>query len=131
MIPKAKDHRVTSQRKIILEELCKVCTHPTAAGVYKIAKKRMPGIGLATVYRTLDFLEQRGLILKLQSKDQKARYDGNVKKHFHLICKKCGKIEDIFDVDEIKIKSKKLKKSGFKAHFDFLEIHGLCKNCIY
>lgn len=131
MLTKSQEHRVTSQRKIILEELKKVCTHPTAAEIYEMARKRLPSMSLATIYRNLDFLEKKGLILKIQSKNEKSRYDGNVEKHCHLICKKCGHIEDIFDVDEIKIKSETLKKAGFEVHLDFLELHGLCRACVH
>ena len=91
------DTRNTRQRDIILEEICKVCTHPTAKDVYGMVKKRMPSIGLATVYRGLDRLEKEGKILKLKSKGKEARYDGNAGGHCHLICKDCGCIDDIFD----------------------------------
>ncbi|MBU0577946.1 transcriptional repressor [Patescibacteria group bacterium] len=129
MITKDKNQRVTRQRKIILDEICKVCCHPTAKQVYKMTKKKMPNIGLATVYRTLDFLEKKNLIIKLQSKNSVTKYDGNTSRHCHLICKLCGKIIDIFDIKKVKIDSDELKKSGFEPSLDFLEIHGICKKC--
>lgn len=128
-IVKSKNHRVTMQREIILEEICKVCTHPTASEIYKMAQKRLPDIGLATVYRSLDFLERNKLIIKLKSKNKEARYDGNANSHCHLICKKCGCVIDIFDLEEVTIKSKQLKKSGFRPLLDFLEIPGICQKC--
>ena len=123
------DTRNTRQRDIILEEICKVCTHPTAKDVYGMVKKRMPSIGLATVYRGLDRLEKEGKILKLKSKGKEARYDGNAGGHCHLICKDCGCIDDIFDIQTIQIDSKELEKTGFKPELDFLEISGICKKC--
>jgi len=122
--------RITSQRKLILEELKKVCTHPNAHQLHQLVLKQDSSIGLATIYRTLDFLEKNGLILKLQSTENEARYDGNVDKHLHLICKQCGDVIDIFDCKNIDIDSQELKESKFEPELDYLEISGLCKKCI-
>lgn len=130
MLLKSKGHRVTSQREVILAALCQVCTHPTATQVHKIAIRKMPNLSLATVYRTLDFLEKQQLILKLKSKDKRSRYDGNAQEHCHLICKKCGQIIDIFDVKTVRIRSRQLEESGFEIHTDFLEMHGFCQKCL-
>jgi len=121
--------RNTKQREIILEEICKVCTHPTAKQIYSLATKRIPGIGIATIYRNLEYLEKNNLIIKIKSKHNEARYDGNVSGHYHLICNKCGKIIDIFDHKNLTINSKKIQESGFKINTDFIELHGKCKNC--
>lgn len=121
--------RLTKQRKIILDELKKVCSHPTAEEIHKMVAKKMPQISLATVYRNLDFLVKSDQILKLNSKDKKARYDGTTDKHLHLICKKCGKVMDIFDCRKLIIESEQLKTSGFKVGCDYLEIPGRCKKC--
>ncbi len=129
MILKDKNYRITNQRKIILEELKKVYSHPTASEIYEMIKKKYPKIGLATVYRSLDFLEKRNLILKLKSKEKEARYDGNPIKHCHLICEKCKEIIDLFDVENIIIKSKKLQSLDFDIRSEFMEIHGVCKKC--
>lgn len=129
MSTKFKDYRKTKQRKVILKELRKVCNHPTAEEIHKMVMRKIPNIGLATVYRNLDLMEKEGLILKLKSKNKQARYDGNTEKHWHLICKKCKQIIDIFDVKGVKINSQQLKKSGFIPSLDYLEISGLCKKC--
>ena len=52
--------RLTSQRQVILEELRKVKSHPTANQVYDMVRKRLPRIGLGTVYRNLDLLAEKG-----------------------------------------------------------------------
>ncbi|MBU0727306.1 transcriptional repressor [Patescibacteria group bacterium] len=69
------------------------------------------------------------MVIKLRSKDKKARYDGDIDKHCHLICKNCGRIIDIFDTREISITSKRIKESGFAICLEHLEIHGMCKEC--
>ena len=124
-----KKSRKSNQRKVILEELKKVITHPTAKQIYKIVQKRIPDIGLATVYRNLDYLEKKKQIIKLKSKEKEARYDGRIEKHCHLICRGCNGILDLIDVEKILIKSKELKKSGFKIDPSYAEMFGDCENC--
>jgi Fe2+ or Zn2+ uptake regulation protein len=69
------------------------------------------------------------MIVKLKI-PQEARYDGNISKHCHLICNVCGHIIDIFDLKELPIKSKQLKKKEFMPDLNYLEIHGTCKKCL-
>lgn len=124
-----KKIKKSEQRNIILEELQKMDTHPTAKEIYQAVQKRLPEIGLATVYRNLDILEKNNKIIKLRSKDKEARYDGKTAAHCHLICNKCQFIIDLFDVKKITIESEKLKKSGFKIEIRYAEMFGDCKNC--
>lgn len=58
--------RLTTQRQILLEELSKVNSHPTACELYEMVRKRLPRIGLGTVYRNLELMADSGMILKLE-----------------------------------------------------------------
>jgi Fur family transcriptional regulator, peroxide stress response regulator len=129
MVQVSTKNRNTAQRKLILEQLKSVKTHPTADQIYEMVRKRMPGIGLATIYRNLDHLLENGLVIKLESKGNKARYDGFIDPHCHLICKDCGAVADIDDVQKVTIKSDKLECCGFQPSYEFLEVFGLCKKC--
>jgi len=129
MTKKEIKHRNTKQRKIILSELKSVTSHPTADQIFQMVQKKMPEIGLATVYRNLDYLVKTKQIIRLRSKDTVVRYDGCSEKHCHLICKGCNKVFDLFDVEKITIKSKELNKLGFKFDPSYAEMFGLCKNC--
>lgn len=126
---KGTKHRLTKQRQVVLEEVQKVCTHPTAKEVYQATKRRIKDISFATVYRNLNFLEENKLIIKLKSKDGDARYDGNSTPHIHLICKVCGMVCDILDCKCARLTSKQLKKIGFVPDYSCLEITGYCKKC--
>lgn len=126
---KKKDHRMTKQRKIVLEELKKVCNHPTAAQLHTMVSKRIPNISLTTIYRNLDFLEENKLVKKLRFKDKETRYDGNLKCHCHLVCEKCHKIIDLFDITDIKIQSKQMTAYGFRPSLEHLDIPGVCADC--
>lgn len=124
-----KKQRKTQQRKIIQEELTKSHDHPTAQELYKLVQKRASNIGLATVYRTLDYLVKNNKAIRLKSKEKETRYDGCTAKHCHVICKACCHVFDLTDVEKITIKSKQLNKMGFKLDPTYIELFGHCKNC--
>ena len=78
--------RMTRQRMVILEELRKVKTHPTADELYAMVRTRMPRISLGTVYRNLDFLTESKEILKLEGftiTEARVEYEG--------ICEECAR----------------------------------------
>jgi Fe2+ or Zn2+ uptake regulation protein len=124
-----KKERNSEQRKMILDILKKDKTHPTAKKLYKTVQKQLPDIGLATIYRNLDYLEKKNKIIKLKSKEKETRYDGLTSKHCHLICKNCGNILDLMDIEEIVIESDQLKKSKFIIDPAYAEIFGVCSRC--
>ncbi|MGE4552308.1 MAG: Fur family transcriptional regulator [Desulfovibrionaceae bacterium] len=89
------EYRLSKQRKVILEELRKVDTHPTADEVYDMVRRIMPRISLGTVYRNLEFLCAQGLALKLGAPGAQKRFDGNPKPHCHVRCLVCSRVADI------------------------------------
>ena len=76
--------RNSQQREVILDELQKLYSHPTAATLYEAVRKRLPRISLGTVYRNLDLMAKKGLIKKLEFGGSEARFDGNPDQHFHI-----------------------------------------------
>lgn len=87
--------RLTTQRQIILEELAKVKTHPTASELYDMVRKRLPRIGLGTVYRNLELMADSGMILKLEVGGTQKRFDATTDEHYHIRCAGCGRVDDI------------------------------------
>ena len=85
----------TVQRQIIVEELNKLQSHPTADELYLIVRKRLPKISLGTVYRNLDLLSSAGKILKLETSGKQKRFDGCLKRHFHKCCSRCNGVRDV------------------------------------
>jgi Fur family ferric uptake transcriptional regulator len=76
--------RLTNQRQVIIEELKKVTSHPTANEVFDMVRKRLPRIGLGTVYRNLDLLSDRGIIKKLEVGGEQKRFDGDTSLSYSL-----------------------------------------------
>ncbi|UCE27452.1 MAG: transcriptional repressor [Candidatus Coatesbacteria bacterium] len=120
--------RMTEQRRVILEELRKVKTHPTADEVYELVRRRLPRISMGTVYRNLDILSESGEILKLDSGPQ-MRFDGDTKDHYHVRCVRCGRVGDLH-VEPIPGLDKFV---GSGREFDIigyrLEFIGICPSC--
>src|SRR3989338_3546915 len=84
--------RKSKQRKIILDELKKLKTHPRADLLFKIVRKKLPNISFGTVYRNLNLLRDRGEVLELTCGKHGCRYDGTATNHYHFSCLKCGRV---------------------------------------
>lgn len=119
----------TKQKKIILEELKKLKTHPTADEVFHIVRKKIPNISLGTVYRNLNRLADDGIIIKLGKAGEQKRFDGFTAKHHHFFCASCGRVYDL-DLKYDQRISEVI--SDIKDHdvYDYdLEFYGKCKLC--
>lgn len=121
-------NRISKQREIILEELRKVNTHPTADEIYKIVQKRVPKISLGTVYRNLEVLSENKEILKLDLGTNKKRYDGDIKKHYHIRCVKCDRVDDI-NIDLIKFNHDFSLLTDYEIIEYRLDFLGICPEC--
>ncbi len=121
--------RLTTQRQIILEELGKVTSHPTANEVYDMVRKRLPRIGLGTVYRNLELMAETGIILKLEVGGTQKRFDATVAPHYHIRCLSCGKVDDI----EVPVMEDINKTAAEISHYEVIghhiEFSGICSEC--
>ena len=121
--------RMTHQREIILQELSRCGTHPTADDLYEQVRKKLPRISLATVYRNLELLSEAGLIKKLEVSGRKKRFDWDLAGHNHICCIKCHRVDNIettaAQIDAApSIRHKGYTLSGFR-----IEFFGLCPTC--
>lgn len=121
--------RITRQRKAILDCLRGVDTHPTADEIYQMVRRRMPKVSLGTVYRNLELLCQYGEILKLELGGSQRRYDGNLKKHYHVRCVQCGRVGDIM-INPTRIPDTfSFKHENFEITGHRLDFIGICIDC--
>lgn len=121
--------RLTTQRQIILEELGKVTSHPTANEVYDMVRKRLPRIGLGTVYRNLELLAESGVILKLEVGGTQKRFDATVDPHYHIRCAQCGKVDDIEIPVQEQIEEAAHHASSYEILGHHIEFSGICNSC--
>ena len=131
--------RWTQPREFILNLLSRTSKHMSAKDIYAYLYQANPGIGLTTVYRTLDLLERTGLVNKLTLGDGQSRYEYKSgtknEHHHHLICTKCGKIIDYNDFmeEELELVRKTedtlARKYNFHIHDHNIEFLGLCEKC--
>jgi Fur family ferric uptake transcriptional regulator len=129
LVGQNQKYRTTHQRTVILEEIRKVNTHPTADEVYEMVRKRLPRISLGTVYRNLEMLSTCGLIQKIGPGSTQMRFDGNPCNHYHIRCIYCGRVEDapIKMIDTIEQEVRMASDYTILAHR--LEFIGVCPAC--
>ncbi len=121
--------RLTTQRQIILEELSKVKTHPTAGELYDMVRKRLPRIGLGTVYRNLELMAESGMILKIEVGGTQKRFDATTSEHYHIRCSVCGRVDDI-DVPVVKeLVAQAMGTSSYLIQGHHVEFTGICSDC--
>jgi Fur family ferric uptake transcriptional regulator len=120
--------RMTRQRRVILEEVQKVHTHPTAGEVCDMVRRRLPRISLATVYRSLDALAEQGLLRKLEMGGAQRRFDADLYSHQHVRCVLCGRVENV-EVDLPPEVALPRQNRGFEVTSCAIEYLGVCPDC--
>ncbi len=124
-----KIHRMTPQRKVVLEELRRLHSHPSADEIYEVVRKRIPRISLGTVYRNLEILTELGEIQKLELAGTMNRFDWDANKHYHIRCVECGKIENAPLAPLNQIEDELYGSTVFDIIGHRLEFVGLCPAC--
>lgn len=134
IILKDKGYKLTPQRRAILNEIIEnQGCHLTTEEIYDLVKVKCPEIGLATVYRTVQILDDMGVVSKLDLDDGCSRYelceedDGH--QHHHLICNKCGKVIEV-EGDLLEELEKIIEdKYNFMVENHSVKFYGICDNC--
>jgi Fur family transcriptional regulator, peroxide stress response regulator len=122
-------YRRSQQRARILEILKETKSHPTADWVYKKLKEEIPDLSLGTVYRNLKVLAEQGHIQKLPFGSTFDRFEAKIAPHYHLVCEKCGLVEDFEMPQYSDINQKAEKMSSFQISRHRIDFFGLCKKC--
>lgn len=130
-----RQHKMTPQRQIVLQIfLDHPGEHLSAEDVHDILRTEKAEIGLATVYRTLELLSDLCILQKMEFGDGCSRYEVNDTDptrhhHHHLICTKCGKVEE-FDEDLLEsLEADIERKTGFRTLDHQVKFFGVCKAC--
>ena len=121
---------LTRQRRLVLDLVRVEDEHPTAAEVFEQASKAMPGISFATVYNSLRYLKDAGLIREIASFGKSpSRYDSETYRHDHAVCSECGRLVDFDLPGAVELMRSAARASRFKAESVHLTLVGLCPKC--
>ncbi|MFO7623021.1 MAG: transcriptional repressor [Anaerolineales bacterium] len=125
--------RMTAQRRLILETLQSIQGHPTAEEVYKLVKPKAPRLHLSTVYRTMRWLEEEGLVssLWLENDRRQERFDTSIpSQHHHFVCSVCKEVIEFDSPDLACIQAKFEQEHEVAVETASLVFYGLCRNCL-
>jgi Fe2+ or Zn2+ uptake regulation protein len=121
--------RMTRQRRVILRELRRLNSHPSADELYERVRVHLPRISLGTVYRNLEILTELGEIQTLELSGSMKRFDGTPKKHYHIRCVSCGRVDDAPIAPLNQIEDELYGATVYTIIGHRLEFTGLCPNC--
>ena len=122
-------HRYSFQRDLIYKTLKRTKEHLTAEELYAKVKKSHPSISFGTVYRNLGVLESEGKVRKLNVSSERAVFETEEKPHHHLICEKCGDIQNVYEPANIQCVKCLSWVKNFEIRQAYMNAYGICDSC--
>ncbi len=126
---KNNGYKITPQRLAVYNVLKNTKKHPCADSIYNSLQPLFPSMSLATVYKSLEVFKNLGLIQEINLGEGSFRYDANTRLHPHVICLKCGRVDDIENFDCLELESVELE-TAYKIIGHQLYFYGYCPQCI-
>ncbi|MCJ7513050.1 MAG: transcriptional repressor [Anaerolineales bacterium] len=123
--------RITPQRQVILEVVAHGKDHQSAQQVHLAARRRLPGLNLATVYRTLDSLNRAGLVDLMDDTKGSLRFSLRDPQHphAHLVCRQCGQTFEFPVTGLSRLAQDIRRRTGFRTDLEHQAFSGLCRGC--
>ena len=125
----ARGQRVTPQRLVIHRVLRQRDRHLTAEEVHEAVKHDLPGTSTPTVYATLDLLADLGLVRRVEAGSGPTLYDARTEPHHHMICRRCGQVEDLDAPADFSSLERAARTAGFAPTQTDVVVSGLCSHC--
>jgi Fe2+ or Zn2+ uptake regulation protein len=122
-------YRVTPQRLVIHRTLVELGRHVGAEELLSAVGQVLPNVSLPTVYSALDALEEAGLVRRVSAGQGRALYDARPADHHHLVCRRCGAVEDLDADVSLAGALAAAGRHGFTPDGAEVVIRGLCANC--
>jgi Fe2+ or Zn2+ uptake regulation protein len=126
---RARGQRVTSQRLVINRMLRARNRHVTAEDVHGAVSASLPGTSLPTVYATLELFEQLELVRRVNAGGAASLFDSRTDEHHHLVCSRCGAVEDLDAPVDLAPALVAAEAAGFAPRRAALVLDGLCAAC--
>jgi Fur family ferric uptake transcriptional regulator len=130
-ILRQRGYKLTAQRRAVISAIALSRDHLTPAEIHDRVSQEHPGIGLVTVYRTLDILAGLGLICEVHSGGNCRSYLMRRPRehHHHLVCSDCSTVADFTDCDLSELQNRLSLQTGFEIKGHLLEFSGRCQSC--
>jgi Fe2+ or Zn2+ uptake regulation protein len=126
---RARGRRATGQRLVLYRALRELGRHASADEVLRLTSERIPNVSPPTVYASLDLFEELGLVRRLDVGSGPALYDPRPKAHHHLVCRRCGRVEDLDASIDLSPVLNAASSSGFAASAAQVVVEGRCRAC--
>ncbi len=120
---------LTPQRRAVLQVVSESAEHLTAAEIFAAAQKLLPKLSYATVYNSLHYLKEAGLLHEITFGNAASRYDRETARHDHAICRVCGKLLDFDLTETASLMQLAARRSRFKPESIHLTLIGVCPDC--
>lgn len=121
--------KLTQQRLEIFQEAARSLDHPDAESLFTRVRRRLPTVSLDTVYRTLWFLVDLGVIAPLGHSQERMRFDANMDSHHHFVCTRCGLTRDIPSAGYQKPEAPPVVLDLGRVEQTVVEYRGVCAEC--
>jgi Fur family peroxide stress response transcriptional regulator len=121
--------KTSRQRDLVLQIVRNSHRHPTADWVFEQARQQIPNISLGTVYRNLNLIREEGKIQELCFQNGVRRYDGDLRRHYHIRCTECGCVEDIPHIASLPPIVEIEKLTGYYIQDQRIDFLGVCPEC--
>ena len=126
---RAKGYRLTPQRELVLRAVERL-GHATPDEVLSAVHEESAAVNISTVYRTLELLEELGLVRHAHITDRAPTYHSTATPdHVHLVCRSCGEVTEVAPEIIEPMTAKLLDSYGFVTDVGHLTIFGACQNC--
>jgi Fe2+ or Zn2+ uptake regulation protein len=126
---RARGQRVTLPRVLVHRHVRRAPTHVTPEHLHAELAPQLPSLSPATIYATLDLLDDLGFVRRVSTPRGGTVYDSRVEDHHHVICRSCGRIEDVDAAIDTAAVERAARRAGFRVDHGQLAISGLCADC--
>ncbi|MDQ3479767.1 MAG: transcriptional repressor [Actinomycetota bacterium] len=126
---RSRGYRLTPQRQLVLEAV-KTLGHATPEDAHVWVTERSSGVNISTIYRTLEVLEEIGLVKHAHLSHGAPTYHAaDAPEHVHLVCRDCGKISEASLNTIAPMVQSLVETHGFVADLGHLTVFGSCQEC--
>ncbi|GKU81791.1 Fur family transcriptional regulator [Niallia sp. NCCP-28] len=126
---KEKKIRLTPQRLELINILSQENKHWTVEELYHILNERMPSVSITTIYNNINLFCELEMVKEIQFGESLSKYEWKKRDHYHIVCKACGDIVDVWypTLKEVETVAESISKFQISSHN--LQFYGVCSQC--